>query len=357
MNENNSTKMSRPNRREFLKLGGAVSAALVGQSLIHAAPASSSLPSLSTAANTAMPTRNLGKTGRRVSIFSLGGQAALERWNNEAVAVPIIERALDLGVNYLDTASIYGGKDRWSEKYYGQVMKKRRAEAFLASKTQERTRDASLRLLERSLELLQTDHLDLWHLHDLGTPADLEAVFAKGGAMEALIEARDQKMVRHLGITGHHRPDCLIEGINRFPFDCILLALNAADKHHFSFSEQLLPLAVEKQMGIIGMKLTGRSRLLSSWTPPPLDKQKRMWEGVVEAKTPGTLTMREAMYYGLSLPVSTAIIGVDSLAQLEENVQLAQEFTPLSEAQMAALVKRAEPVAQQSLFFRYFQRT
>ena len=358
MSEHNRTKLTSPNRRDFLKLSGAALAALVGPNLSHAAPASASpLPLPGTVANAAMPTRNLGKTGRRIGIFSLGGQAALERANNAALAVPIIERALDLGVNYLDTSSIYGGPERWSEKYIGQVMKKRRAEAFLASKTKERTRDASLRMLEKSLELLQTDHLDLWQLHDLGTPGDLAEVFAKGGAMEALIEARDQKMVRHLGLTGHHRPDCLIEGINRFPFDCILLAVNAADKHHYSFSEQLLPLAVEKQMGIIGMKLTGRSRLLSSWTPPSLERQKRMWEGVVEAKTPGTLTMREAMYYGLSLPVSTAIIGVDSLAQLEENVQLAQAFTPLSEAQMAALAKRAEPVAQQALFFRFFPRT
>jgi uncharacterized protein len=144
--------------------------------------------------------------------------------------------------------------------------------------------------------------------------------------------------------------------INRFPFDCILLALNAADKHHFSFMEELLPLAVEKQMGIIGMKLTGRSRLLSSWTPPPLERQKRMWEGVVEAKTPGTLTLREAIYYGLSLPIGTAIIGVDSMAQLEENARLAQEFTPLSAAQMAGLAQRAESVSKQALFFRFFDR-
>jgi aryl-alcohol dehydrogenase-like predicted oxidoreductase len=355
MNENNATKISHPSRRDFLKLGGALTAALAAPGLAGAALGNS--PQMSGAAVAgAMPTRNLGKTGQRVGIFSLGGQAALERGNNEAVAVPIIERALDLGVNYIDTSSIYGGPERWSEKYIGQVMKTRRAQAYLASKTKDRTRDGSLRMLEKSLKLLQTDHLDLWQLHDIGTPGDIAEVFAKGGAMEALIEARDQKMVRHLGITGHHRPECLIEGINRFPFDCILLAVNAADKHHYSFMQELLPLAVEKQMGIIGMKLTGRSRLLSSWTPPPLERQKRMWEGIVEAKTPGTLTMREAMYYCLSLPISTAIIGIDSLAQLEENVRLAQEFTPFSEAQLAALAQRAEPVSKQALFFRFFDR-
>jgi hypothetical protein len=163
-------------------------------------------------------------------------------------------------------------------------------------------------------------------------------------------------MVRFLGLTGHFRPDPLMEAMRRFPFDCILMALSAADTHHFSFQEQLLPMAVERQMGIIGMKIPGRGRLLSSWTPPPLEKQKHSWEGVVIATSPGTLQMREALYYTLSHPVSTVIIGCDSIAQVEENVQLAREFTPLSEKQMAALEDKAEPVSKQALFFRFFDR-
>jgi hypothetical protein len=119
---------------------------------------------------------------------------------------------------------------------------------------------------------------------------------------------------------------------------------------------ELLPFAVERQMGIVGMKVTGRGRLLSGWTPPPLERQKRSWEGVVLADRPGTLGMREAIAYTLSLPVSTVIIGCDSLAQLEENVRLAREFTPLSAAQMAALTEKAAPCAKQALFFRFFER-
>ena len=111
-------------------------------------------------------------------------------------------------------------------------------------------------------------------------------MFAKGGAMEAMVRCRDQKMVRLLGLTGHDRPGPLMEAIKRFPFDAILLALNAADPHHHSFLTDLLPLAVEKQMGIIGMKITGRGRLLSTWTPPPIEQQKRSWEGVVLAAGP-----------------------------------------------------------------------
>jgi len=361
MSKSKSQKSS-SDRRSFLKAGGLMTAAALGSAALpdlargQSSPASRPLP-LNAATTNAMPTRNLGKTGYKVGIFSLGGQASLEKPNNEAVAVPIIEKALDLGVNYVDTSSIYGGPERWSEQYVGKVMKHRRNDAFLATKTKERTRDASMRMIEKSLSLLQTDHVDLWQLHDIGTMTDINEIFAKGGAMEALLEARDQKIVRYLGITGHYRPDALIEAIHRHPFDTILMAVNAADPHHYSFSEQLLPLAVEKQMGIIGMKVPARGRILSSWTPPPIEQQKHSWEGMaIQATTGGTLDMRQAMYYSLSLPVSTVIIGCDTVAQLEQNVQLAREFTPLNQQQMAALTERAQPVSKQSLFFRFYER-
>jgi hypothetical protein len=343
-------------RRQFMRTGGAATAAALAGGVLPSPARAQGQAGASPAPGAGMPTRNLGKTGHRVGIFSLGGQSAIERANNEAIAVPLVERALDLGVNYIDTSSIYGGPQRWSERYIGQVMKRRRREVFLASKTKERTRDGSLRMIEESLKLLNTDHLDLWQLHDIGIDRDVDEVFAKGGAMEALVEMRDQKVVRFLGLTGHHRPGPLMNAIRRFPFDAILLAVNAADPHHYSFITDLLPLTVEKQMGIIGMKITGRGRLLSTWTPPPLEQQRRSWEGVVIAENPGTIGMRDAMYYTLSMPVSTAIIGCDSVAQLEENVQLAREFTPLSQAQMAALVEKAAPCSKQALFFRFFDR-
>jgi len=345
------------NRRNFLKTSGAVAAGLLAQSTLPAR-ADTKLPALPVNAKTqdAMPTRNLGKTGFKVGIFSLGGQAALEHGNNFDVAVPIIERALDLGVNYIDTSSIYGGPERWSEQYVGVVMKKRRHEAFLATKTKERTREASLRMIEKSLKLLNTDHVDLWQLHDIGLQEDVDAIFAKGGAMEALVEMQEQKVVRFLGVTGHYRPEALIDSIKRHPFDAILLAMNAADTHIHSFTDQLLPLAVEKQMGIIGMKIPARGRLLSTWTPPPIEQQRHSWEGSAIAKRPGVLKMREAMYFTLSHPVSTVIVGCDNIAQLEENVQIAREFTPLSHTQMAEMNKLAAPVAEQSLFFRFTNR-
>jgi uncharacterized protein len=345
-------------RRTFLKSGGAIAAGLLTKGAI-AADTKHTLPPLPDNTRTlgAMPTRNLGKTGYKVGIFSLGGQAALEQHNNADVAIPIIERALDLGVNYIDTSSIYGGPDRWSEQYVGSVMKTRRNEAFLATKTKERTRDGSMRMIEKSLQLLNTDHVDLWQLHDVGLPEDVNAIFAKGGAMEALIEMKEQKVVRFLGVTGHYRPEALIDTVNRYDFDTILMSMNAADTHIHSFTDKLLPLVVEKQMGIIGMKVPSRGRLLASWTPPSLDAQRHSWEGSAIATRPGVMTMKDAMRFTLSHPVSTVIIGCDNIAQLEENVHIARDFTPLSNAQMASLNELAAPVAEQSLFFRFTDRS
>ncbi|HLI76707.1 MAG TPA: aldo/keto reductase [Acidobacteriaceae bacterium] len=345
-------------RRNFLKAGGAVAAGMLmpAAGAVAAEQKPYVLP-FNPKTHDAMPTRNLGKTGYKVGIFSLGGQAAIEKANNFDVAVPIIERALDLGVNYLDTSSIYGGPDRWSEQYVGRVMKTRRHEAFLATKTKERTRDGSMRMIEKSLQLLNTDHVDLWQLHDIGLPEDVEAVFAKGGAMEALVAMQEQGVVKNLGITGHYRPDALIDCIHRHPFDCILMSLNPADTHMWSFQEKLLPLAVEKQMGIIGMKVPSRGRLLSSWTPPSLEAQQHSWEGSAIATRPGVMTMKEAVHYALTHPVSTIIVGCDNVPQLEENVKIAREFTPLSHTQMAQLNAASEPVAKQSLFYRFTDRS
>jgi len=275
-----------------------------------------------------MPTRNLGRTGHQVRLFSLGGESALDKPNNHDVAIPLIERAIDLGVNYLDTAPWYGRPERWSQRYLGEVMKRRRSEVYLATKTHDRTYDGSMRLLEESLKLLQTDRIDAWQLHRLSYPSDNDAVFGKDGAMKALLEAREAGVVRNLGITGHTDPDVLIEAMRRFDFDQILMAFNAADPHHLSFTAKLLPMAVEKQMGIIGMKVCARGRLLSK------------------------ISMREAMDYVLSYPVSTVIVGCESIEQLEENIELARTFKPISAAQMAALHERTKPIASHALWFR-----
>jgi aryl-alcohol dehydrogenase-like predicted oxidoreductase len=350
------------NRRGFLRTGASSIAAGLTAGII-AGSASGEVTSTENSAAAArsvqdmMPTRNLGKTGFRVGIFGLGGQGALEKANGESLALRMIQRALELGVNYFDTSAIYGGSDRWSERYLGKGLKGSRDHVFIATKTKERTRDAALKNLDVSLKLLDTDHIDTWQLHDVGIQEDIDQIFGKDGAIEALVQARDQKMVRHLGVTGRFRPEALMECIRRFPFDTVLMGVNAADKYYYSFGKDLLPLAVEKQMGIIGMKVMARGRILSSWTPPPVEQQKRSWEGRgAIATTPGTLTKGETFYYNLSLPISTAIIGCDSVEQVEECVELSRSFTPLSQAQMAALEAKVEPVAKQALFFRLMPR-
>jgi hypothetical protein len=348
---------ARNSRRDFLKSGAAVAAGLSTGVVASAAVGEVSAAPVAKPVQDLMPTRNLGKTGFRSAIFGMGGQGALEKPNNEAVALAMIQRALELGVNYFDTSAIYGGPARWSEQYLGKGLKGVRDQVFIATKTKERTRDAALKNLEESLKLLDTDHIDTWQLHDVGIQEDVDQIFGKGGAIEALVQARDQKMVRFLGVTGRFRPEALMECIRRFPFDTVLMAVNAADKYYYPFEKDLLPMAVEKQMGIIGMKVMARGRILSSWTPPPVDVQKRSWEGRgAIATTPGTLTKRETFFYNLSLPLSTAIIGCDSVEQVEECAELARTFTPLNQAQMAELEAKVEPVAKQALFFRLMER-
>ncbi|HUV63929.1 MAG TPA: aldo/keto reductase [Sedimentisphaerales bacterium] len=293
----------------------------------------------------AMPTRNLGRTGHRVGIFSLGGQAVIET-SDRLQAEAVINKAIDLGVNYIDTASSYGNGQ--SEQHIGPVMKYRRREVYLATKTHDRSYDGSMRLLERSLERLQTDHLDCWQLHNVQTKAHTDRIFAKDGAIKALEKARDEGIVRFLGITGHYDPFILVEAINHYPFDTLLMAFNAADRHQHSFIEHLLPVALDKKMGIIGMKVATRGRMLSTWTPPPLNEQPQR----MATDRPGTITMKESLFYNFSIPVSTNIVGCDNPVQVEENVRSASEFTPYNDAVMARLEERCKSIVNQGLYFR-----
>lgn len=319
-------RKDRIDRREFLRKSavGAIGLGIAGGTLAEQA-----VDKAVSASPAAMPERILGRTGYRVRLFSLGGQATVEREGKSADSVEIINRAIDLGVNYCDTAPYYGP----SQDYYGEVMKHRRKEVFLATKTHERSRDGSWRLLEDSLKRLHTDHLDLWQLHNIRNDSDLKKIFAKNGAIHALEEAREQKIVRFFGITGHHDPDVLIRAIQRYDFDCILMALNAADPHHLPFTEKLLPLAVEKNMGIIGMKVPARGRLF---------------------RAGGVRTMREAVGYVWSLPVSTIIVGCDGIDQVEENIRLAKSFRPLSPGKMRDLEDRTASYVREASFFKFW---
>jgi len=303
-------------RRDFVQIGATGTAGLLlgSHTAIHAEPP--------------MPERPLGRTGHNVRLFSLGGQATLEKQGTRDESIAIINRAIDLGVNYIDTARYGSGI---SQTYIGEVMKTRRKEVFLATKTRDRSRDGSLKLLEESLRLLQTDRIDLWQLHNITQIKELDQIFSKDGAIEAMTKARDEKTVRFLGITGHFDPDVLIEGINRFAFDTILMALNPSDPHLLPFQARLLPLANQKKMAIIAMKVPARGRLFR----------------------PGGITsMKDAMSYVLSKQVSTVIVGCDSVKQVEENVQIARDFQPMSAERMAELERLTASYAMEASFFK-----
>jgi aryl-alcohol dehydrogenase-like predicted oxidoreductase len=269
-----------------------------------------------------IPRRPLGRTGCEVTQFALGGEGVLRTHGRMSEAVAVIHRALDQGVNYCDTAPAYAG----SLDYYGAALGERRREVFLASKTHDRTRDGSLRLLDESLKRLRTDHLDLWQLHDLRTDDDLCAIFGRGGALEALVEAREQGRVRFLGLTGHHDPAILLDAMGRFDFDTVLVALNGADVHRSSFARSVLAEAARKGMGVIGMKVYAAGIL-------------------VRAGVHG-LTPSQAMGYVLSLPgVSTVVIGCSSPAEVDQNAQVARDFRTHDESAMRAIERHTGPNA------------
>jgi uncharacterized protein len=289
-----------------------------------------------------MPLRPLGKTGHMVSLFSLGGQASLEIPGKEDISFEIINRAIDLGVNYIDTAAAYGraieGVSRQeamgtSERNLGRVLKDRRNEVFLASKTHDRTYDGSMRLLEQSLKNLQTDHLDLWQIHNVRMSEidNLDRIFADNGVLKAMLKARDEKIIKYIGYTGHEGPDVLNDLNSRFEFDNVLVAINAADKHHDPFIEKFLPKVVEDNLGIVGMKIPARDRIFANG---------------------GIITMKEAMEYVLTLPVSTVIVGIDTIEELEENIEIATNFKPLTADQMLAIEEKTKPHYEDLLFFK-----
>ena len=156
-----------------------------------------------------IPTRVLGKTGIKVTSFGLGGEGALRTYGRMKEAVAVIHKALDLGVTYFDTAPAYSQ----SQDYYGEAIQGRRKNIFLASKTHDRTKDGSLHLLDDSLKRLRTDHLDLWQFHDLRTIDDLNEIFSKDGTLKAALKAKEQGLIRFIGITGHHDPQILLEAV------------------------------------------------------------------------------------------------------------------------------------------------
>lgn len=324
---------NRFSRREFFE-----KSALVGL-------ATAALGSEAKAANT-LPTRVLGKTGAKVSILAMGCGSRLLSYGNEEAAVAALNLALDSGITYLDTAYGYGqGK---SESWVGQVAKTRRKEFFLATKIEPRDGATARRILEGSLKRLETEQIDLIHVHSLEGPDDLAKIEAKDGVLNALYKMRDEKLTRFVGITCHNNPEVLKTALERHDFDCTQMALNAALQGMHggegmsmllnpaiktSFEHVALPVARRKNLGIIAMKLMGQEELVGSGS--------------------GKSSADKLIQYSLSLPVAAAVVGMPTHAMIRENTEYARNFTPMSASEMRDFSNRVSAAHKEALDLRF----
>ena len=273
-----------------------------------------------------IPTRPLGRTGAEPSILALGCGSRLAMYGEGDKAIEALHLALDLGITYLDTAQAYG--QGTSETWVGKVMASRRDEVFLATKVAVRDYDETLRETEKGLKRLQTDQVDLLHIHSLKDEEDLAAIEA--GSLRAVMELRDQGVCRFAGITSHTHPDVLATALERHDFDCTQMALNAAKQGRSqnardpvdnapkdSFEAVALPVALKKGMGVLAMKATGQEALVGDGA--------------------GKAGIDVLLRYVFSLPVAAAVVGMPTLDFLRENVEIATNFEPMPPEEMQRL--------------------
>ena len=257
-----------------------------------------------------LPQRTLGHTGAKVSILAFGCGSRFLMYKDDDEAVKVLNHALDLGITYVDTAYLYG--DGKSETRVGKVMASRRKEVWLATKIPDRTRDGFMSRLEGSLKRLQTDHVDLVHIHDLRHADDLEKIEAPDGALKGLLEAKEQKMARFIGMSCHTDGAILAQAIERHPLDCTQMALNPTGTGEFE--KTALVAANKKGLGVIAMKVYGQEFLIGT-------------EG-------GKTDADTLLHFAMSLPVTTAVTGMPKVEMLEHNVELARNFSPFSADKM-----------------------
>ena len=264
-----------------------------------------------------MEERPFGKIGVKFPILSFGAQRVVDGHGcSESQALKIMNHALDRGIRYFDTAWVYSGGQ--SEERVGKVARHRRKEMWIATKTISRTAKESRLQLEESLRRLQTDHVDEWRLHNIWSLEELDKVTRPGGSLEAAIQARDKGLVGCISISGHTNPRVQIEALNRFPFDSVLCAVSVLDHFILSFAEEFLPIANARGVAIIGMKVMGLGVLA-----PFSDK---------------------ALRYTLGLPISTAIVGMETMGQLEKNLAVAENFKPLTDEERLEFFREIMPL-------------
>jgi len=271
-----------------------------------------------------IPQRPLGKTGLQTSIIGMGGYH-LGSADDEKAAKRMVDEAIDAGINFFDNCWDYHeGK---SEEWMGSALKGKRDRVILMTKvcTHGRGRDKAMEMLEQSLRRLQTDHLDVWQIHEVIHYNDPDLIFAPGGAIEALAEAKKQGKVRFIGFTGHKDPEIHLEMLSHnFPFDTIQMPLNPFDATFRSFEQQVLPEANRRGIAPFGMKSLG---------------------GSGEMVKRGAITAEEGLRYAMSLPVAVTISGMESPDVLHQNLAVARNFKPMTPAEMQSLRERCHPDA------------
>jgi uncharacterized protein len=311
-------------RRHFLQSAGLLGAGtILSESLLCAQEGPPQLE-LSNTGPDQIPRKPFGRTQERVSIIGMGGYSLGDAPSRKE-AIAIVEEAVDAGVNFFDNAWEY--HDGKSEDWMGDALKGRRDKVFLMTKvcTHGRDKQVGLRQLEESLKRLQTDHLDLWQIHECVYDNDPERHFAKGGVIEALDQAKKAGKVRYVGFTGHKNPAIHLKMLSyNYPFDSVQMPLNAFDASYRSFHKHVLPEVNKCGMAGLGMKSLG---------------------GNGQPITQGVVTVEEALRFAMSLPVATTISGIDSLAVLRQNLAIARGFQPMTAEEMEALVRRCAAAA------------
>ena len=249
-----------------------------------------------------MQTRSLGNTGLQLSIIGYGGFHLVEVPRKEVAL--LLNTYFDRGGNYIDTAAQYG--EGISERKIGEAVSHRRGDFILASKTKDRTREGALKSLERSLKNLRTDHVDLFFMHEPQTAEEAKQILAPGGAMEAFVEARQAGKARFVAISGHGRPAGIQFSIENHPYDVLMTGMNYFDRFNYpQIQDELLPLCLEKGIGILGMKALADGYLFRS--------------------------VKAAIRYTLSLPIASLVLGINTLEQLEQDLEIVENFSPMDE--------------------------
>jgi len=274
-----------------------------------------------------IPKRILGRTGQAVTILGLGGEGVLRTYGRDREAYRLVNRALDLGITYCESARAYSG----SEAYYGQALRERRKDIFLTSKSHARDRAGALVHLHETLSNMRTDHLDLWQVHDVREEEEVGEIFGPRGAVEAFVQAKQEGKIRFIGITGHHSPAIIRACLERFDFDTVLMPVNPAEEGGNGFITEVLPLARQRGMGIVGMKVYFRG---------------------FATQLPWFTSMEPFLRFALSQAVTNIVIGCDDITQLEENARMARDFAPMTADEQQKLVQDTGPFARQLTYYK-----